>query len=820
MPPPGGMSTVPEATGGPVADASVPEVDPLAAAFAEALAGETFAALFDAQHFRAGLAEKGVEADGLDDAALHALLVERGDELRVSPSPFFDERHYLDRHPDIREGGMWGFLHFLVAGIDEGRQPHPLVDVEFIAADQGVPMDEALRTWLARASAPNAAVWHGYRRWSYAPTLAQQRAIWRGLARRCPEDGLAMRVLCYLPLLVDPQLAGDVGAWSIVADALDAKAYDTLPSPFLRAPLARRAGDEATPLPLLERLPADAGRRWSPTPWLDMAFYDARNPDLAQVEGPLLLHFLRHGQFEGRVGHPMFNHAWYAAHYGIEPDRSIHVHYVVSAWRGYAMRSNATCMAPIDYAVMAGVDIDRAIDDIVANYADLFAISSPSAARAVSGGSACAVARQIAAAAALDPAIRPDVPTRELLPKPLDIGHAAPLQRMSRMLKGCEVVLLRDHVTIGGADRVAGLMARALAAAGYTVGVVASARTPDHDRGAARYGDASIVVIEDLLGYNDEVLAHELVYEAATLPDTRATIAVNSAAALDVFTRFGRQVSAWAPMFVTYFCDDLDAHGNPDGYPARTFLSLVGRASGVFTDTTHLRDVLRARVAPSVELAARVRALPTPYEPDGPPATTPPATDDRGRREGDGPRIAWAGRFDRQKRADLLPPLRALMPEATFDVWGKAVLDRSPFAGTTDHGLTLHGTYGSFAEVAASAPDAFLYTALWDGAPTILLDAVAGRIPIVASDVGGVRECLPPDYPYLVPPGAGPDDYAAALRRLLADTRGNGREAVVRGFEEVIASRTPAAFANALVGALRRAGVPPRARVPGGEASS
>ena len=607
-----------EVTETAAADAEVPAEPAFDHELAEAVAGEAFAAMFDAEHFREGLAAAGVDAEGMDEAALRALLVERGEELRVSPTPFFDEAHYHERHPDIREVRAWGFRHFLVAGMDEGRQPHPLIDLAFIAADQGVTVPEAIRTWLTGESAPSETVWHGYRRWNDAPRLAQQRAIWRGLARHCPDHDLAERVLTYLPLLVEPRLAGDVGAWSLVVRALNEGAHDVLPSPFVWVPLARGPDHEGPP-PLVESLPPDPPRRWSPTVRLDMAFYDVRNPDLAGWSREMALHFLRHGQFEGRIGHPMFDEAWYVARYGLPPGETVHAHYVVSAWRGYAVRSNAACMAPIDHAVIGGVDVDRAIDAIAAAFSGLFRISSSSA--VPDGGAGlppadAAIRGQIEAASRLDPAIRPDRPGRPVMPKPFDVGHAAPLHRMSRMLAGCDVVLMRDHVTIGGADRVAGAMARTLTRNGYRVGVLATARTPDHDRGAARYGDASIVVVEDLIGRGEAPMVIELAYEAATLPDVRAVMAVNSAAALEVFGRFGRQVAAWAPMFVNYFCDDLDEHGNPDGYPARTFLPLVGRIEAVFTDTVHLRDALRARVAPSVALAAKVRTLPTPYAPD------------------------------------------------------------------------------------------------------------------------------------------------------------------------------------------------------------
>ena len=65
--------------------------------------------------------------------------------------------------------------------------------------------------------------------------------------------------------------------------------------------------------------------------------------------------------------------------------------------------------------------------------------------------------------------------------------------------------------------------------------------------------------------------------------------------------------------------------------------------------------------------------------------------------------------------------------------------------------------------------DAFVHPSLVDAFPTVLLEAMAAGLPVVASGVGGIPEIVSPGVTgKLVPPGD-PDALASALNTLLAD---------------------------------------------------
>ena len=80
------------------------------------------------------------------------------------------------------------------------------------------------------------------------------------------------------------------------------------------------------------------------------------------------------------------------------------------------------------------------------------------------------------------------------------------------------------------------------------------------------------------------------------------------------------------------------------------------------------------------------------------------------------------------------------------------------------------------------ACDAFLHVSWTEGLPQVLLEAFAAGIPVVATDVGGVREATA-DAALLVPPGDA-NAAAAALARLEADPELRAR-LVERGLERV-----------------------------------
>lgn len=154
--------------------------------------------------------------------------------------------------------------------------------------------------------------------------------------------------------------------------------------------------------------------------------------------------------------------------------------------------------------------------------------------------------------------------------------------------------------------------------------------------------------------------------------------------------------------------------------------------------------------------------------------------------------VISVGRLDPEKNplalAEILAALVALDPSYHLTVVGKGTM----FAQLEDRLRTLqlssHATLAGFIPVDQGlrelyqASDALLHVSWTEGVPQVLYEAFAAGIPVVATDVGGVREAVG-DAALLVPPGA-PAQSAAAIHRVLTDSRLRQR-LVERGTETV-----------------------------------
>jgi glycosyltransferase involved in cell wall biosynthesis len=115
--------------------------------------------------------------------------------------------------------------------------------------------------------------------------------------------------------------------------------------------------------------------------------------------------------------------------------------------------------------------------------------------------------------------------------------------------------------------------------------------------------------------------------------------------------------------------------------------------------------------------------------------------------------VGWVGRAGPQKRPEQLPMLaRELEGDAVFVALGYGIPG-------TDIARELEGVGGRVArsvtpETVYAATDAVAVTSRWEGAPLVVLEAMRAGLPVVAYDIGGVREQVEHGVTgYLVEPG-------------------------------------------------------------------
>jgi glycosyltransferase involved in cell wall biosynthesis len=157
---------------------------------------------------------------------------------------------------------------------------------------------------------------------------------------------------------------------------------------------------------------------------------------------------------------------------------------------------------------------------------------------------------------------------------------------------------------------------------------------------------------------------------------------------------------------------------------------------------------------------------------------------------------------------DALARISIRHPNAHLAIAGRGDLE----SALTDQALKLKlsnrvhllGLRSDIPSVLASA-DVFVLSSLSEGLPLALLEAMFAMRPVVATDVGEVREVLGGDAGILVPPGDAPA-IGAAIERVLSDpplARALGQRAGVRAASEYGHERMVNRYADLYAALLR-----------------
>lgn len=317
---------------------------------------------------------------------------------------------------------------------------------------------------------------------------------------------------------------------------------------------------------------------------------------------------------------------------------------------------------------------------------------------------------------------------------------------------------------LGGADFVAGVLSRALEETGKVL--ILRTDQAGWDR-PDWYADdvVTVDISESLSGVFDPQKA---LYTLIQHINPEKIYNVNSRACFDVFERYGERLSGQYELYSYYFCADRTVRGHETGYPVWYFPSQLPFLTAAFLDSASLGATLSERYAIPPELAHKLRTAYTPV-------MSTPAQDAAvvaqvsSRSNRDKPKLLWAGRFDRQKRFDLLVGIAKQLPDIEFHAWGKAVLDAPPALNNLPPNLVINPPFADYDELPLHESDGWLYTAEWDGIPTILIELAAQGVPIVASAVGGVPELIDETTGWPVDDINDVQSYVSAIQQMLGD---------------------------------------------------
>ncbi|CAN5153746.1 glycosyltransferase family 4 protein [soil metagenome] len=240
----------------------------------------------------------------------------------------------------------------------------------------------------------------------------------------------------------------------------------------------------------------------------------------------------------------------------------------------------------------------------------------------------------------------------------------------------------------------------------------------------------------------------------------------NSGIGWDVYREHGAALKAHTRLGAFAFCFDYTDAGLAVGYPASHLPEALPHLDVVISDHEGFAGRFDALFAPPPEQLERIHPLYQPIEFIGPP------TDARRERKAR-PTVAWASRICRQKRPELVIEIAKLRPVYDFVVYGDLyepeVYAQERFVAAN---LRYGGSFRTLRDLPTETFDAFLYTALYDGLPNIVLAAGAAGVPVVTASIGGLPEVIDDATGWPVPGDAPAEAYAEALDLLFADPQG------------------------------------------------
>jgi len=706
-----------------------------------------------------------------DFASLPAVIAWATEGLtrQVAPNEWFDEDYYHSRYPDLKGQVQWGFRHYATGGYAANRMPCNLVEhfVNELTTECPDFQPDLTKLALRIPHGCHAKFFSGvhqaalrklfmaelYR--AQNPELAHlsDNALFLHYVFFGPTDNARSSVLFH-EQTYRKNLANWINARakSLATAHISDTDFDDEPSEYV----PRQAWTIGS---------CDAWLHWYfvgkllniiPTPLFDADYYATAHPELEhQIEGTVFEHFAFTGCYEQwRLPSPYFN----ASHYK------------------QGVKSCKHDIPLLDY-VLHGQFLD--VQPVVGFSTDLYHAEQPllesvveQAAVLISGKTERlkhgVLADMVKKATALEPQLPKPYGPKNVLFAPrlhseVDIMQVAERIQLDLPKNHYESIVLIPHCRMSGSARIAGQFAEALTTITATDNVLIISTDSDEFERPDWFPER--MDIFNISGYFDGISKNHRM--RALLDIVRGLrpsrlININSNLAWQLTSTYCRQLSEWMDIYFFLFCWDKDARGNKEGYPIEWFLPTFDHCKAVFTDSDVLTEELQNRYCPTPELKKKIATLHTPAE--NVEVSYLQALQYRGKSFRGKRRFFWSGRFDRQKRPDLLIAIAQRMPDAEFWIWGKAVLNSNPINFVEEApNIQYMGTYTHIDDVPISSCDGFLYTAAWDGLPTVLIEVGSRAVPIVASAVGGVIDLIRNDTAWPVQDVDNPDAYVAAL---------------------------------------------------------
>jgi glycosyltransferase involved in cell wall biosynthesis len=245
-----------------------------------------------------------------------------------------------------------------------------------------------------------------------------------------------------------------------------------------------------------------------------------------------------------------------------------------------------------------------------------------------------------------------------------------------------------------------------------------------------------------MIGFSEEEQSYALSMAVEILNPSRI-FNFNSRSFWKCLSKYHNRLSKDRTIACLFFCDDLDGNALKHSYfREHAHIFSTGKIWAIGDSREYFLGVCDELLIP------KIRRLPISY----PPLRSVAMASAKRSYAATG-RVLWCGRFDTQKRLDVLLSVVKISPEKSFDVYGFPLLDSDQTLVEQLRSVSnVHfaGRYENFSELNVDAYDCLLMTTQWEGTPNIVLEAGLRFLPVVAPQVGGVTEVLGDGRGYLI----------------------------------------------------------------------
>ena len=333
-------------------------------------------------------------------------------------------------------------------------------------------------------------------------------------------------------------------------------------------------------------------------------------------------------------------------------------------------------------------------------------------------------------------------------------GHSVIYDQLLDFLYGKEIIYFVPWINLGGADKVILEYTKSIATE-YQAGLITSLK-PGSRIERLEIPFCDLPSIHE--SWNTISLEERLHILTKAIINSKVKIVhiINSDIALQTVKYYAHVYKEHhIKIITTLFCPDYDwtnkqYHGFPVMYP-----EIFENADMILSDNNYWYEYFKAlnknRDFKFKKLSSPTAGMNMKFQHNKHPSK----------------KILWASRICNQKLFDIFEAIVNALPQYEFIIYGgqpeeennKKILKRL----LAQPNVEFRGEYQHINELDLNEFDLYLFTSLFEGIPTIILDMAMLGIPIVSADVGGISEVLGKDYPLLVKEAQNAKEYITKI---------------------------------------------------------